>query len=45
MVGEDSASYAFDGKVSITQDLNTFVYTSFSYNGVAPVDVCAELAD
>ena len=46
VVGEDSALYAFDGKATFGNlDLTTFAYTSFSYNGVAPVDVCAELAD
>jgi hypothetical protein len=42
-VGEPGALYAFDGTVSATVDLNTFVVTSFSNEGTA-TDLCAILA-
>ena len=44
VVGANGGAYAFDGQVSLTLDLNTFLYTSISYKGPV-VDLCAELAD
>jgi hypothetical protein len=42
-VGEPGAMYAFVGTVSATIDLDTELYTSFSYEGTV-TDLCAALA-